>query len=155
MNYSPILTINTNQTDHIYVVGDLHGCYSLLMQELQKNHFDFQNSLDTSTSFVSRGRVAFSVLSVQLLVAIVVATKSACDAFSGEPRAVAPPAPASAATGDLSALRTAFAASCMAQINDGCASVIAGAGVGAGLSHGGASINSAQNSVAMSAVALA
>ena len=45
MSYSPILTINTNQTNHIYVVGDLHGCYSLLMQELQNINFDFQNDV--------------------------------------------------------------------------------------------------------------
>ena len=56
MSYSPILTINTNQTNHIYVVGDLHGCYSLLMQELQNIHFDFQNDVLICTGdLVDRG----------------------------------------------------------------------------------------------------
>ena len=45
MNYSHILTINANKTDHMYVVGDLHGSYSLLMQELKILNFDFQNDL--------------------------------------------------------------------------------------------------------------
>lgn len=56
MSYSPILTINTNQTNHIYMVGDLHGCYSLLMQELQNIHFDFQNDVLICTGdLVDRG----------------------------------------------------------------------------------------------------
>ena len=65
MNYSPILTINTNQTDHIYVVGDLHGCYSLLMQELQKNHFDFQNDVLICTGdLVDRGEENLACISL-------------------------------------------------------------------------------------------
>ena len=56
MSYSSILTINTNQMDNIYVVGDLHGCYSLLMQELQNINFDFQNDVLICTGdLVDRG----------------------------------------------------------------------------------------------------
>ncbi|MCO8093246.1 MULTISPECIES: metallophosphoesterase [Acinetobacter] len=65
MNYSPILTINTNQRDHIYVVGDLHGCYSLLMQELQKIHFDFQNDVLICTGdLVDRGEENLACISL-------------------------------------------------------------------------------------------
>ena len=65
MNYSPILTINTNQTDHIYVVGDLHGCYSLLMQELQNIHFDFQNDVLICTGhLVDRGEENLACISL-------------------------------------------------------------------------------------------
>ena len=34
MNYSPILTINTNQTDHIYVVGDFKKPRMLIVSEV-------------------------------------------------------------------------------------------------------------------------
>ena len=65
MNYSPILTINTNQTDHIYVVGDLHGCYSLLMQELQNINFDFQNDVLICTGdLVDRGEENLACISL-------------------------------------------------------------------------------------------
>ena len=38
------------------MVGDLHGCYSLLMQELQNIHFDFQNDVLICTGdLVDRG----------------------------------------------------------------------------------------------------
>lgn len=30
---------------NVYVVGDLHGCYSLLMKELKKLNFDFENDI--------------------------------------------------------------------------------------------------------------
>lgn len=30
---------------HIFVVGDIHGCYSLLMQKLDEHNFDFDNDL--------------------------------------------------------------------------------------------------------------
>lgn len=40
----------------IYVVGDLHGCYSLLMQELEKVHFNFEKDLLICTGdLVDRG----------------------------------------------------------------------------------------------------
>lgn len=56
MNYSHILTINANKTDHMYVVGDLHGSYSLLMQELKNLNFDFHNDLLICTGdVVDRG----------------------------------------------------------------------------------------------------
>lgn len=56
MNYSHILTINANKTDHMYVVGDLHGSYSLLMQELKILNFDFQNDLLICTGdLIERG----------------------------------------------------------------------------------------------------
>ena len=65
MNYSPILTINVNQTDHIYVVGDLHGCYSLLIQELEKINFDFQNDVLICTGdLVDRGAENFESISL-------------------------------------------------------------------------------------------
>ena len=39
-----------------YVVGDLHGCYSLLMQELEKVHFNFEKDLLICTGdLVDRG----------------------------------------------------------------------------------------------------
>lgn len=56
MNYSPILTLNVNQKNHIYVVGDLHGSYSLLMQELKNLNFDFHNDLLICTGdLIDRG----------------------------------------------------------------------------------------------------
>ena len=56
MNYSPILTPNVNQKNHIYVVGDLHGSYSLLMQELKNLNFDFHNDLLICTGdLIDRG----------------------------------------------------------------------------------------------------
>ena len=65
MSYSSILTINTNQTNHIYVVGDLHGCYSLLMQELQNIHFDFQNDVLICTGhLVDRGEENLACISL-------------------------------------------------------------------------------------------
>ena len=65
MNYSPILTINTNQKNHVYVVGDLHGCYSLLMQELQNIHFDFQNDLLICTGdLIDRGNENLECISL-------------------------------------------------------------------------------------------
>lgn len=56
MNYSHILTINANKTDHMYVVGDLHGSYSLLMQELKNFNFDFHKDLLICTGdLIDRG----------------------------------------------------------------------------------------------------
>ena len=34
-----IKTIEGNNFSSIYVVGDLHGCYSLLMNDLKKRNF--------------------------------------------------------------------------------------------------------------------
>lgn len=40
----------------IYIVGDLHGCYHLLMQELQRVHFNFETDLLVCTGdLVDRG----------------------------------------------------------------------------------------------------
>ena len=65
MNYSPILTINTNQKNHVYVVGDLHGCYSLLIQELKKINFDFQNDVLICTGdLVDRGEENLACISL-------------------------------------------------------------------------------------------
>lgn len=65
MNYSPILTINTNQKNHVYVVGDLHGCYSLLIQELKKINFDFQNDVLIFTGdLVDRGEENLACISL-------------------------------------------------------------------------------------------
>lgn len=44
-SHSLVYTIDTYQMGHIYVVGDLHGSYSLLMQELKNLNFDFRNDL--------------------------------------------------------------------------------------------------------------
>lgn len=65
MNYSAILTINTNQTDHIYVVGDLHGYYSLLIKELKEIHFDFQKDVLICTGdLVDRGHENLACISL-------------------------------------------------------------------------------------------
>ena len=65
MSYSPICTINANQMDNIYVVGDLHGCYSLLMQELQNINFDFQNDVLICTGdLVDRGEENLACISL-------------------------------------------------------------------------------------------
>lgn len=68
MNHPLIYTIyanQTNQTNHIYVVGDLHGCYRLLMQELQNIHFDFQNDVLICTGdLVDRGEENLACVSL-------------------------------------------------------------------------------------------
>ena len=43
MSGSFIYTINSDHANRVYVVGDLHGRHSLLMQELKKINFDFHN----------------------------------------------------------------------------------------------------------------
>ncbi len=56
MSHPFVYTINTNQMGHIYVVGDLHGSYSLLMQELKNLNFDFHNDLLICTGdLIDRG----------------------------------------------------------------------------------------------------
>ena len=65
MNYSHIATIHPKQMDHIYVVGDLHGCYSLLIQELQKINFDFQHDVLICTGdLVDRGEENLECISL-------------------------------------------------------------------------------------------
>lgn len=54
----PALTRTIEGKDYaaIYVVGDLHGCYSLLTQELEKINFDFEHDLLICTGdLVDRG----------------------------------------------------------------------------------------------------
>ena len=47
------------------MVGDLHGCYSLLMQELQNIHFDFQNDVLICTGdLVDRGAENLACISL-------------------------------------------------------------------------------------------
>lgn len=56
MSGSFIYTINADHANHVYMVGDLHGCHSLLMQELKKINFDFHNDLLICTGdLVDRG----------------------------------------------------------------------------------------------------
>lgn len=51
-----IKTIEGNNFSSIYVVGDLHGCYNLLMNELQKINFKFQKDLLICTGdLIDRG----------------------------------------------------------------------------------------------------
>lgn len=51
-----VKSIDGQQFPAIYIVGDLHGCYSLLMQELKKIDFDFKNDLIICTGdLVDRG----------------------------------------------------------------------------------------------------
>lgn len=65
MSHPLVYTINANQTNHIYVVGDLHGCYSLLMQELRNIHFDFQNDMLICTGdLVDRGQENLACISL-------------------------------------------------------------------------------------------
>lgn len=65
MSHSFIYTIDATQTDHLYVVGDLHGCYSLLMQELKNIHFDFQNDVVICTGdLVDRGEENLACISL-------------------------------------------------------------------------------------------
>ena len=40
-----IQIISGKSFSSVYVIGDLHGCYSLLMQELKNLNFDFHNDL--------------------------------------------------------------------------------------------------------------
>ena len=40
-----VKSIDGQKISSVYIVGDLHGCYSLLMQELKKIDFDFQERM--------------------------------------------------------------------------------------------------------------
>lgn len=49
-------TIPAINYNSIYIVGDLHGCYSLLMKELQQINFNFETDLLVCTGdLVDRG----------------------------------------------------------------------------------------------------
>lgn len=37
--------LNINEDMNVYVVGDIHGCYALLKQELGKIGFDYSKDL--------------------------------------------------------------------------------------------------------------
>lgn len=51
-----VKSIDGQKISSVYIVGDLHGCYSLLMQELKKIDFDFENDLVICTGdLVDRG----------------------------------------------------------------------------------------------------
>lgn len=48
--------IDGQQFSAVYIVGDLHGCYNLLMHELRRNDFDFENDLLICTGdLIDRG----------------------------------------------------------------------------------------------------
>ncbi|TNH43773.1 MULTISPECIES: metallophosphoesterase [Photorhabdus] len=50
------LKINGTQYDKIFVVGDIHGCYQLLMNKLQQVDFDYENDLLISVGdIIDRG----------------------------------------------------------------------------------------------------
>lgn len=40
-----IKVINIPADKNVYVVGDIHGCYDLLIEELTKHNFDYENDL--------------------------------------------------------------------------------------------------------------
>ena len=44
IKFNPVLKVEENLLGTDYVVGDIHGMYSLLMQELNTLNFDLQNS---------------------------------------------------------------------------------------------------------------
>ena len=51
-----VKTIGALDLASIYIVGDLHGSYSLLMQELKNLNFDFHNDLLICTGdLIDRG----------------------------------------------------------------------------------------------------
>ncbi|MDE9571066.1 metallophosphoesterase, partial [Xenorhabdus bovienii] len=50
------LKIEGDQYQRIFVVGDLHGCYQLLMDRLQQIDFDYENDLLISVGdLIDRG----------------------------------------------------------------------------------------------------
>ncbi len=60
-----ILHFELNPQIRLYIVGDLHGCYSLLMQELQKINFDFENDVLICTGdLVDRGNENLECISL-------------------------------------------------------------------------------------------
>ena len=51
-----IKIVEHHKFSSIYIVGDLHGCFSLLMQELNKINFNFDNDLLICTGdLIDRG----------------------------------------------------------------------------------------------------
>jgi len=49
-------TFDASKYRKVYAVGDLHGCYTLFMKELEKINFDFQQDLIVSVGdFIDRG----------------------------------------------------------------------------------------------------
>ena len=65
MSGSLIYTINADHANRVYMVGDLHGCHSLLIQELQKIHFDFQiDVLICTGDLVDRGEENLACISL-------------------------------------------------------------------------------------------
>lgn len=57
--------IDIKSYESVYVVGDLHGCYSLLMQELNIIDFNFQNDLLICTGdLVDRGQENLACISL-------------------------------------------------------------------------------------------
>lgn len=60
-----ILHFKLNPQIRLYIVGDLHGSYKLLMQELQKINFDFENDLLICTGdLIDRGNENLECISL-------------------------------------------------------------------------------------------
>lgn len=60
-----ILHFELNPQIRLYIVGDLHGSYKLLMRELQKINFDFENDLLICTGdLVDRGKENLECISL-------------------------------------------------------------------------------------------
>ncbi|WP_180044703.1 MULTISPECIES: metallophosphoesterase [unclassified Acinetobacter] len=60
-----ILHFELNPQIRLYIVGDLHGSYKLLMQELQKINFDFENDLLICTGdLIDRGNENLECISL-------------------------------------------------------------------------------------------
>ena len=61
-----VIKILVNQNyNSVYIVGDLHGSYSLLMQELHLKNFDFENDLLICTGdLIDRGTENLECLSL-------------------------------------------------------------------------------------------
>lgn len=54
---SLVETLNADFAENVYVVGDLHGCYDLLMQRLHEQQFNFDKDLLISVGdLVDRGK---------------------------------------------------------------------------------------------------
>lgn len=60
-----VLNINNNKFRSCFIVGDIHGAYSLLMQELQKINFNFENDLLICTGdLIDRGNENLECISL-------------------------------------------------------------------------------------------
>ena len=60
-----IQILQSSDFTSIYIVGDLHGCYKLLMQELKNINFDFENDLIICTGdLVDRGEENLACISL-------------------------------------------------------------------------------------------